>query len=481
MTADYIAYHAVERPEAVAVIRDGRLITYAELNRDVQKFATVLHEFGLRHGASVAIGCEDPYAKCLLLMACERLGVAAASLGARESPSVLPLLASVNLVLSDHAFPPGTETPCQPITPGWLQSVFERTATDDMPSPPRRSEDLVRIGRTSGTTGGSKRLAFTRHQRDARVVAQGWGAALTPASRCFTALPLTVNSSYVFALAALRWGGALVFDASPGVAGTISMRGVTHMMLLPIQLRALLESLPAGFARPPELTILSIGAPLSDPLRERAMARLATRVCDIYGTQEVGNIASRTSGGAGVATVWPDVQVEIVDDRDAPLPIGQAGRLRVRAGYMVQGYLDDPEATDRMFRHGWFYPGDVAVLHGPNRLQLIGRGDDLLNIGGTKFAPGPLEELILQTVEAKDIGVCSIRNRDGIEEIWIAVADCPLADPVLLQRLEGILQRLQVGRFKILRLPRLPRNASGKIERNLLRSTVIEAAGLPPG
>jgi acyl-coenzyme A synthetase/AMP-(fatty) acid ligase len=250
-------------------------------------------------------------------------------------------------------------------------------------------------------------------------------------------------------------------------------------MLLPIQLRVLLESLPPSFVKPPELTILSIGAPLSDALRERAMARLATRVCDIYGTQEVGNIASRTSGGAGgIAAVWPDVQVEIVDDRDAPLPIGQAGKLRVRAGYMVQGYLDDPDATRRMFRDGWFYPGDVAVLHGPNRLQLIGRGDDLLNIGGTKFAPGPLEELILQTSEAKDVGVCSIRNRDGIEEIWIAVADCPLADPVLLQRLESVLQRLQVGRFKILRLPRLPRNASGKIQRDTLQTHMVEVAGL---
>jgi len=161
--------------------------------------------------------------------------------------------------------------------------------------------------------------------------------------------------------------------------------------------------------------------------------------------------------------------------------MGQAGRLRVRAGYMVHGYLDDPEATRLMFRHGWFYSGDLAVLHGPGRLQLIGRGDDLLNIGGTKLAPNVLEEMILRTIEANDAGVCSIRNSDGIEEICIAVTGCAIADAELLRRLEQVLGRLQVGTFRIMRLQQVPRNASGKIERERLRATMMEAASRTPG
>lgn len=483
MSADYIAYHAAERPETVAIVSDGRPVTYAELHRDIQKFAAALQGLGLTPRASAAIGCEDAYVKCLLLLACERLGVAAASLGTREGPSVLPLLASVALVLSDREFPPVGAVPrYHAITPEWVRSVLARAEVDDLPSPPQGPDDIVRIGRTSGTTGDSKRLGFSRRQRDARVNAQAWGAELTSRSRCLIALPLTVNSSYVLALAALRWGATLVFESTMEIAQAISARAVTHVMLLPIHLRVLLDQLPANFEKPPELTILSIGAPLSDALRDRAMARLASRVTDIYGTQEIGNIASRTSGGTdGIATVWPDVEVEVVDDADLPMPMGTPGRLRVRAGYMVQGYLDDADATHRMFRHGWFYPGDAAILQGPRRLQLVGRADDLLNIGGTKIAPGVLEELVLRRIDAGDAGVCSMRNAEGIEEIWIAVTDCPLPDPELVHRLEQALGRMQIGTFRVLRLPRVPRNASGKIQRDQLRAMMNEAIGPPRG
>jgi len=477
VTTDYIAYHAAERPEAVAIVSDSQLVTYAELHRDIRKFAAALRGLGLTPGASAAIGCEDSYVKCLLLLACERLGVAAASLGTREGPSVLPLLAGVALVLSDHEFPVGAAPRYHAITPEWVRSVLARLGVDDLPSPPKGPDDVIRIGRTSGTTGGSKRLGFSRRQRDARVSAQAWGAELTHRARCLIALPLTVNSSYVLALAALRWGATLVFESTMEIPRTISARAVTHVMLLPIHLRILLDQLPPDFEKPSELTILSIGAPLSDSLRDRAMARLASRVCDIYGTQEIGNIASRTSGGTGgIATVWPDVEVEVVDDADVPVPMGTPGRLRVRAGYMVQGYLDDADATRRMFRHGWFYPGDAAILHGPRRLQLVGRADDLLNIGGTKIAPGVLEELVLRRVDAGDAGVCALRNAEGIEEIWIAVTDCPLLDAELLSRLDQALGRMQIGTFRILRLPQLPRNASGKIQRDQLRALMIEAA-----
>jgi len=65
----------------------------------------------------------------------------------------------------------------------------------------------------------------------------------------------------------------------------------------------------------------------------------------------------------------------------------------------------------------------------------MGRSDDLLNIGGTKMPPSVIEEMILRTVNAKDAGVCSIRNQHGIEELLIAVADAPIGDRELQDRI----------------------------------------------
>lgn len=484
MTADYIVFHASERPEAIAIVKDKQSITYGELDRDIRKFAAAIRGLGVAAGGTVAIGCDDLHLNLLLLMACERLGVASTSLGSREGHSALRMLASMDLILSEHAFPPDASRRYQPITPEWVQSVLDAAAAHDFPSPVRTPDDIVRIGRTSGTTGSAKQIPFTRRQRDARVNGQIWGAGLTRNSRCFLGLPLGVNSSYVLALGALQSGATLISDNRVNASEMIAAHGVTHMMLLPIHLRSIVDGLPAQYRKPTDLTVITIGAPLSDALRERAMARLASRVCDLYGTQEVGNIAWRTSGGTGgVATIWPDVQVEIVDDGDLPLPLGRVGRLRVRAAYMAAGYLDEPEATRRMFRHGWFYPGDMAVLHSPNRLQLMGRGDELLNLGGTKIAPAAIEEMIQRTVEARDAGVCALRNADEIEEIWIAVTDCPIADAELLQRLRRVLGPLQIGTMRVLRLPQLPRNASGKIQRDELKAIMLklaESSSRPP-
>src|ERR1700730_17826377 len=92
-TADYIAFHAAERPDAVALIDNGRAISYAEMSRDVGKFTAALREFRLAPPSRAAIGCESVYVHWLLLAACERLGIASTSYFGNEGGAAAPLLA----------------------------------------------------------------------------------------------------------------------------------------------------------------------------------------------------------------------------------------------------------------------------------------------------------------------------------------------------------------------------------------------------
>ena len=73
MTTDYIAFHAAERPSAVAIVVNGREISYAEFARDLRKMTRALREFALPRGAFVAIGVDDIYLRWLLRFAFERL------------------------------------------------------------------------------------------------------------------------------------------------------------------------------------------------------------------------------------------------------------------------------------------------------------------------------------------------------------------------------------------------------------------------
>jgi acyl-coenzyme A synthetase/AMP-(fatty) acid ligase len=484
MSADYIAFHAIERPDAVALVDHGRTVTFAACNQDIRNLTRALGELGVPRGGSVALGCDEFYAQWLLLLALERLGIATASFGAGEGTASASLLASVDLALSEPHFPAVGARRHHAITGEWLTHVLALDADDHVPALPCSPDDPVRILRTSGTTGSPKRLLHPRSLHDAWVTRWIVLTGLTHRSRLLLTMSFTVNGMYACATACLRAGGTVVavdLQEPRDIALAISGHAITTLILAPIQIARVLDALPEGFVKPPSLTICSFGAAVSGALRSRALTLLATELIDMYGSNEAGFISSTSSRrDDGIGAVWPGVRVEIVDERDVPLPLGQMGKIRVKTPDMVQGYLGDPEATSRMFKDGWFYPGDLGILHESRRLQIIGRGDDLLNFGGHKLPPEALERAILKTVTLGDIGVWSVRNADGIEELFVGVCDAGFDDRELLTRVTEALRPFHVGGFHAVRLPRIPRNANGKIQRDLLKSMVASGTTFSP-
>ena len=475
ITADYIAFHATERPDAVALLTRGGAITYSAFRRDIDRFTRAVAELGVPRGGSVAVGCSDVYTHWLLLLACEQLGIAAVSALLGEATGTAALLVDVDLVLADPQFPQVGARRHHAVTPEWL--AHARSLEGDAGLPLTLSpDDPVRILRTSGTTGSAKQIRHTRSLNDSWATRWIVMTGLTRHSRLLLTMPFVVNGMYACATACLRAGGTVVSSdvlLSYDTARAISEHAITALVLVPIQLERTLDSLPAGFVKPQSLTICTFGAAVSSALRRRTLALLATDLIDMYGSNEAGFIASMSgSRDDGVIALWPGVQVEIVDDQDAPVPQGQPGRIRVKTPDMVQGYLGNPEATSRLFREGWFYPGDLGVLLGPRALRLLGRGDDLLNLGGNKILPEALEQVIGQSLTLRDVGVCSAKNAAGIEELLIAIVEAPYDDAELLERLNAALAPFRVAGFRVVRAPLIPRTATGKIQRDMLRRAI---------
>lgn len=465
LTPDYIDFHASERPDAIALIVNGRPISYAEFSRDIRKFTRALRGFALPPGSEVAVLCDAPYTHWLLLMAFERLGIATASPDGR---SVLRY-ANMGLVLSEPQFRVSSPGRQQSITPEWIESVLA-LPPDDAPGPTVPSDATVRITWTSGTTGAPKRLNFSLRLFAAWRAKWTWLWGLTPQSRYLVTMSFSVGGVYACAAGCLCAGATVVHDRWPNAIQALISNGITHVLLLPILLRNILDELPQDCAKPAHLIVSSFGAGLSDSLRERALARLAGEVWDMYGANEVDWVCATSKASVdGVKTLLPGVHAQVVDERDEPLPEGMVGRLRVKTPRMVDGYVDNPEATRRMFKDGWFYPGDLAILRGGRGLQIIGRGDELLNIGGQKIDPVTIEDRIREIVGVRDVGVCSRRNQDGIEEICIAVSGTKLTDDQLMNGLRQALQGGKIGLFLVLRMEEIPRNPTGKVLRHRLR------------
>jgi len=485
LTAEVIAYHAAERPHSIAFAIDGRETSYATLDGDVGRCGRALAAEGVSRGKLVAVGADDLYLHCLLLIALEDLGAPSASFLRHEVESPHPLRARADLVMAEPHFPVEGARRNLVIGDQWLQQVRTLSESDRVEPAPAADEDAIRILRTSGTTGAMKMLMLRRRQQECRLQRYAAQYQFTRASRYLVSMPLTVGHIYGAVMACLRSGGRIVFESSQRmpIARAIATHGVTDATLMPLQLKQVLDALPGDFQKPSRLTVCSFGAPISAGLRTRALERLATDVYNDYGCNEAGLIfLTRSGDDSGSGPIWPGVAVEIVDDSGRPVPKGKVGRIRVRSEAMVEGYLDDPEATRRMFGEGWFYPGDSGLLLGRRYLRVLGRADELLNIGGSKRSPAELEQLVLRRAGVLDAGALSILNADGFEEVTICVTTDGRHDEDLQARVLDALRQMQLGRVIIVKLDAIPRNDAGKIQRDRLRQ-IVEAAlrGAPRG
>ena len=469
VTADYIDFHAAERPNAVAIIDNGRSITYAELARQIRKFTRALRALDLAPGAKAATDYEDAYFNLLIRLALERLRVGAAIIKLGDKPGPFAVLEDFDIVLSGRSLPIGGVRHHR-TTPAWQQGVLASGAEDQEPAPEKQPDDPVRIVVTSGTTGKPKKLVYSRRIHEAHIARVLWLTGFTRSSRYLHALPVAVSGS----AACLRAGGTVVFERRTTLAEAIAAHGITHSTMPPFSLKRILDEMPEDLPKPANLLIWSFGAPISHALREKALARLVTDLWDIYASNEADSV-SVIRGMTDIGTVWPGVQVEIVDDHDRPVPFGQAGQIRVRSDCMVTGYIDFPEAAGRIFKNGWFYAGDMGILHDAHRLQVLGRSDDILNIGWKKIAPEVIEDLVLKLGQVADVGVCGAPNRDGIEEVYIAVAGQRCSDEELLRRITEALRHFQFSQFNVVKLDTIPRTANGKLQRKVLKDIAMRA------
>jgi acyl-coenzyme A synthetase/AMP-(fatty) acid ligase len=468
MTGDYIAFHASQRPDAAAFVVDGREFGYGRLAHDIAKVTRALREFALPRGAKVLIAVTDVYFGWLLRLAFERLGVATC-----EGRTFPAFLKDFDLILSDDKVHGGSAARRYEATSDWLRRALARAGGDEAAAEPTLGPDEgLRIVQTSGTTGTPKRLLYSRQVHEGSIAAMMWFANFTHRSRY-----LGVAPSVAVPTACIRAGGTVVFEGRMAAAEALAAHAITHVKVVPIVLKRLLDELPGGFAGSADLKVFSSGAPLSSGLRSRVRTRLAAAISDIYGTFEAGFVSS-IHDDTPFGSVWPGVEVEVVGDDDEPVPPGNVGRIRVRTDRMVQEYVDDPEATSRMFKDGWFYARDLGVLEPGRRLQVIGRSDEVINVGGKKLSPEVLEDLVVRIGGAGDAGACSIRNTDGIEEIVIAVSAVKLGPQELLEKIKPALAGWPFGRVDIVKVDRIPRNANGKIQRDLLRTA---AAGCRAG
>ena len=334
---------------------------------------------------------------------------------------------------------------------------------------------------SSGTTGKPKGVPFELELLEARA----WNARRIwmPELPFFSLIGMTSASGFFAMYSAISNGDAYLYPTTGEHNVKVALKhGVGTIKGSPPQLMSLaLYSRESKIDLPALRYVESAGGYLAPKIAETIRAVFPnTEVRNLYGSTEGGTIiASPIPADVSSATFWPllpNALVEIVDDEDRPLSIGESGRVRIRNLPMANRYLNNREATEQAFGDDWFYPGDIGALSTDGALQLQGRASEVINMSGVKLDPAEIDLWLLEQEGVIDAAAFGYKLPSGAVALGLALVLVPNFDR------KGFIQKFQARFYGImpnavLGSKQIPRNELGKVLRRQLAADVEQKLG----
>jgi acyl-coenzyme A synthetase/AMP-(fatty) acid ligase len=213
-------------------------------------------------------------------------------------------------------------------------------------------------------------------------------------------------------------------------------------------------------------------------LAEQLIKHVTTNLINLYGSSET-NVSVLEAKVTNLDDLhWlsetGDRTVEIIDEAGKLCPIDVEGQLRVRLTELDSAsYLDDALATEKVFRSGYFYPGDMAVRRADSRIRILGRSADVVNFRGQKLAVAPIEYEIQSRMGVENVCLFSGINHEGEEEMVIAIESEHWPEQSDLNSLGHEFAQFDQVRFAIVYPFPRTRTGTSKIDRIALRTLVF--------
>lgn len=228
--------------------------------------------------------------------------------------------------------------------------------------------------------------------------------------------------------------------------------------------------------------INSAAAPLGADVAEAMGKRLGTHATQGYGMTELSpgsHVSPQGHGRAGASGVTiPNTQCRIVDPATlTDLPPGADGEIWVKGPQVMKGYLNNPGATaETIVEDGWLRTGDIGHFDADGYLYITDRLKELIKVKGFQVAPAELEALLLTHPAITDAAVIGIADPESgeVPMAFIVSAKPPTLDQVQAFLAPEIAHYKQIRRLDVVEA--IPKSASGKILRRLLRDRVAAAA-----
>jgi len=350
--------------------------------------------------------------------------------------------------------------------------------------PEMQQEDLFNIVYSSGTTGLPKGIMHSH------LVRANYGAhfaasfRMTPESVVLHTGSIVFNGAFVTLMPCFFLGACYIlhphFDVEAMIE-TVAREKVTHIMMVPSQIIALLQSPNFNASNMGSMQmLLTIGAPLQQQYKEAVNAIMPGRFYELYGlTEGFVTILDRDDFDQQAGSVGcppPGYEIRIVDADGNDLGPGEKGEIVGRGPILSSGYYQQPELTRETFRDGWLYSGDLGYLDEAGFLYLAGRKKELIISGGVNVYPQDIEQIASDNVNVLEVAVFGVDSDKWGETPVAAIVLRPgsqtTADDLrswINERVEARFQKVS----EVFIIEQMPRNVAGKTLKNELKENYL--------
>lgn len=470
---------------------EGRTVSYGEAEQASARIANSLLKLGAKPGDRVTVQVTKSVENLYLYLACLRAGLVYHPLNTAYTAAELEYFlgnAEPSIVICDT----GAVATMESVAPSnSLNAILTLDAdgsgslmtlaageTAEADIAPRVGSDMAALLYSSGTTGKPKGIMLSHDNLriNAETLVQAWG--FSSADHLLHMLPIYhVHGLFVALSCVLMSGASMAWHSGfSDQAAVAALPNCTVMMGVPTYYTRLLNNTNFGAESCTNMRLFTSGsAPLLIETFIEFEKRTGHRILERYGMTETGMntsnplIGERRAGTVGPAL--PGVTLRVVDDNGEILAKGDIGNIQVQGPNVFSGYWRMPEKNAQDFTtDGFFNTGDKGMIDAEGYLTIVGRAKDLIICGGLNVYPKEVELVIDDmpgVLESAVIGVAHADFGEVVVAVIVANGKAPSAADVIAHC------KTKLANFKVPKrvelVASLPRNAMGKVQKNILR------------
>ena len=491
-------------PNKRAIVDARRTVTYGELHERTSRLAAYLLAQGIRKGDLVGLSCGSCAEHFEALFAVAKVGAVAVPFdfnwSVRECEAMLRFFSPKAFIVEtrketealtaiareyvhgNYLLVIGSSLPvhAEPVEASLFEFAIRQSRSGDLEVEVSGLDPFL-LMITSGTTGFPKACSINHETYALRCLNYGLSKGMNPDERALMALPVHFNAGRGSVMSILYLGGTIFvqekFDANFFME-TIEREKITYTMLVPTLCERLLRHERLDEYRKSSLRSLGItGGHLSKELARETRRRICADLSEAYASTDCGQITTiggddwDTHGDTVGKPIWC-VLVRITGEDGHEVPLGAEGEVCVRTPLAIQGYYQNPQATEEFLQGGWCHTGDIGFLDNEGYLHISGRKKNMVKSGGISVFPEEIEDTLRKHPDVADAAVIGFRSGEWGEAVKAFVVLNPGAASsadALIQFCKDSLAAYKAPKV-VEFLSTLPRTGLGKIDRGKLEA-----------